>query len=78
MKTMTCKDLAGACDAEFHAETFDEMAALSKKHGMEMLARDDQAHIEAMGKMKELMGDPVAMKEWFETVQKTFDSLSEI
>lgn len=78
MKTMTCKDLAGACDAEFHAETFDEMAALSKKHGMEMLARDDQAHIEAMEKMKELMGDPVAMKEWFETVQKTFDSLSEI
>jgi hypothetical protein len=78
MKTMTCKDLAGACDAEFHAETFDEMAEMSKKHGMEMLARDDQAHIEAMEKMKELMGDPVAMKEWFETVQKTFDSLSEI
>jgi hypothetical protein len=78
MKTMTCKDLAGACDAAFHVETFDEMAALSKKHGMEMLARDDQAHIEAMEKMKELMGDPVAMKEWFETVQKTFDSLSEI
>ena len=23
---MTCKELAGACDMEFHAETFDEMA----------------------------------------------------
>ena len=72
---MTCKDLAGACDAEFHAETFDEMAEISRKHGMEMLEQGDQAHIEAMEKMKELMSDPEAMKKWFETVQKKFDSL---
>ncbi len=77
MKTMRCRDLAGACDAEFHAETFDEMAEMSKKHGMEMLEQGDQAHIEAMEKMKELMGDPDVMKEWFETVQKMFESLSE-
>ncbi len=77
MKTMTCKDLAGACDAEFHAETFDEMAEMSKKHGMEMVEQGDQAHIDAMEKMKELMGDPEAMKEWSETVQKMFASLSE-
>jgi len=77
MKTMTCKDLAGACDAEFHADTFDEMAEMSKKHGMEMLGQGDQAHIEAMEKMTELMSDPDAMKEWFETVRKIFGSLPE-
>ena len=77
MKPMTCKDLAGACDAEFHAETFDEMAEMSKKHGMEMAEQGDQAHIEAMEKMKELMSYPGAMKEWYETVQKMFESLSE-
>jgi uncharacterized membrane protein len=77
MKTMRCRDLAGACDVEFHAETFDQMAEMSRKHGMEMLEQGDQAHIEAMEKMKELMGDPEAMKEWFETVQNMFDSLSE-
>ncbi len=77
MKTMTCKDLAGACDTEFHAETFDEMAEMSKKHGMEMLERGDQAHIAAMEKMKELMGDPEAVKKWFESVQKLFENLSE-
>ena len=77
MKTMRCRDLAGACDTEFHAETFDQMAELSKKHGMEMLEQGDQAHIEAIEKMKELMSDPEAMKEWFETVQKMFDILSE-
>ena len=76
MKTMTCKDLAGACDIEFHAETFDEMAEMSKKHGMEMMQQGNQAHIEAMEKMKESMSDPEAMKQWFETVQKTFEDLS--
>ena len=77
MRTMTCKDLAGACDAEFHAETFNEMAQMSQKHGMEMAEQRDQAHIEAMEQMKELMSDPAAMKEWFESVQKMCDSLPE-
>jgi len=36
MKTMTCRQLGGACDVEFHAETFQKMARLSKQHGMEM------------------------------------------
>ncbi len=31
MKTMTCKQLGGACDKEFQANTFEEMAELSKK-----------------------------------------------
>ena len=55
MKTMTCKDLTGACDLEFHAETFGEIAEMSKKHGMEMFEQGDQAHPDAMGKMKALM-----------------------
>lgn len=36
MKTMTCKQLGGACDKEFSANTFEEIAELSKQHGMEM------------------------------------------
>ena len=55
MKTMTCKDLAGACDLEFHAEAFDEIAEMSKKHEMEMFEQGDQAHLDAMEKMKALM-----------------------
>ena len=55
METMTCKDLTGACDLEFHAETFDEIAGMSKKHGMEMFEQGDQAHLDAMKKMKALM-----------------------
>lgn len=40
MKKMTCKQLGGACDLEFKAETFEEMAELSKKHGMDMLEKE--------------------------------------
>lgn len=53
MKTMTCKQLGGACDKKFHAETFDEMAELSKNHGMEMMEKGDPDHLEAMDKMPE-------------------------
>ena len=41
MKTMTCKQLGGACDLEFNANTFDEMAELSKNYGMEMFQQNE-------------------------------------
>ncbi len=30
MKTMTCKQLGGACDEQFKAETFEQIAELRK------------------------------------------------
>ena len=77
MKTMTCKQLGGACDEEFHAKTFGEMAEMSKKHGREMYKKGDEAHIKAMGDMRELMHDPKAMQEWMESRQKEFAVLPE-
>jgi len=77
MKTMTCKQLGGACDKEFHATSFDEIAEMSKKHGMEMLQQKDDAHLKAMNEMQELMQKPEAMKEWFENKKKEFDALAE-
>ena len=77
MKSMTCKQLGGACDLTFQANSFEEIAAQSKKHGMEMFQKGDKAHLEAMNKMKELMQTPDAMKEWFESKRKEFDSMPE-
>jgi peptide subunit release factor 1 (eRF1) len=77
MKTMTCNQLAGACDKEFHAETFDEMAQLSQQHGTEMFQNGDEAHLKAMEQMKEKMSDPKAMQEWMEEKHKEFDALPE-
>jgi len=77
MKRMTCKQLGGACDTEFRANSFDEIAGMSKQHGMEMFQKKDAAHLEAMNKMQELMKRPEAMKEWFESKRKEFDALPE-
>lgn len=77
MKTMTCKQLGGACDKEFHANSFEEMAEQSKKHGMEMFQMGDEGHLQAMNKMKESMKTADAMKEWFENKRKEFEALAE-
>ena len=75
MKTMTCKQLGGACDKEFHANSFDEIAELSKKHGMEMFQAGDEEHLNAMSEMQELMKSPESMKEWFENKRREFEAL---
>ena len=77
MKTMTCNQLGGACDMEFHANTFDEISDMSKQHGMEMFQKKDQAHLKAMSEMQALMQDPKAMETWFENKRKEFDSMPE-
>ena len=77
MKTMTCRQLGGACDLEFRAETFEEMSELSKQHGMEMHQKQDAAHLEAMGRMGELMKNPEEMNAWYEARRQEFDALPE-
>ncbi len=77
MKTMTCKQLGGACDQDFNANTFEEIAEMSKKHGMEMFQKGDEPHLKAMNEMQELMQSPNAMNDWFEDKRKEFDALSE-
>jgi len=77
MKTMKCNQLGGACDKEFHANTFEEIAEFSKQHGMEMFQNNDEAHLKAMSEMQALMQDPEAMKTWFENKREEFDSLPE-
>jgi len=75
MKTMTCKQLGGACDKQFQANTFEEMAELSKQHGMEMFQKQDRAHLDAMMKMQSLMQKPQEMQDWFESKRIEFEAL---
>ncbi len=74
MKKMNCKQLGGACDEVFQADSFEEMAELSKKHGMEMFQKQDEAHLEAMNKIQELMKTPGEMEKWFESKRKEFEA----
>ncbi len=75
MKTMTCRQLGGACDLAFHSNTFEEIEEMSKKHGMEMFKQNDEAHLDAMNKMREMMTTPDKMKEWFDEKRKEFEAL---
>lgn len=77
MKTMTCNQLGGACDMKFTANTFEEVAEMSKKHGTEMFHAKDEAHLKAMSDMKQVMKSPDAMAAWFKNRRKAFESLPE-
>jgi len=77
MKTMTCKQLGGACEKRFQANSFEEIAELSKQHGMEMFQKHDEEHLAAMNEIQELMKKPEMMKEWFESKKKEFEALPE-
>lgn len=73
MKTMTCKQLGGACDLAFQAETFEEMAEKSKMHGMEMFQKQDPEHLEAMQKVMVLMQQPEKMQAYFDEKRREFE-----
>jgi len=64
MKTMTCKQLGGACDEQFQGNTFEEIVELSK-------------HMQAMQKVMMMMQQPEVMKEYFAEKKKVFEALAE-
>lgn len=77
MKTMTCKQLGGACDKQFSGNTFEEIVELSKLHGMEMFQKQDAEHMEAMQKVMMMMQQPEVMKAFFDEKKQVFESLAE-
>jgi hypothetical protein len=77
MKTMTCKQLGGACDKKFSANTFDELADQSRAHGMEMMAAQDADHMKVIQEAMQIMQDPAKMEAWINEKIALFESLPE-
>lgn len=79
MKTMKCKQLGGpeSCNQKFQAETFEEIAEMSKKHGMQMFQKEDKDHLEGMKIMKEKMKNPEDFQNWYNQRKKEFEELPE-
>jgi predicted small metal-binding protein len=75
MKTMTCKELGGACNETFSANTFDEIAMLVSHHAREKVQQGDAAHIDAMNEMRKNMTSPDAVTAWMNDKRKAFDAL---
>ncbi|ARD23509.1 DUF1059 domain-containing protein [Shewanella japonica] len=76
MKTMTCKQLGGACDERFQADNFEQIQTLSQAHGKLMFQQQDPAHIQAMTAMSDLMQNPSALQAFMEEKRALFESLS--
>jgi len=74
MKTMTCKQLGGACDQKFSGNSFDEIAMMVSKHARELVQQGDQAHISAMNEMRASMTSQEAINAWMDDKRKAFDA----
>lgn len=77
MKTMSCKQLGGGCEKQFQANTFEELADMSKLHGMDMFQKNDSAHLGAISEMLQRMQNPEAMATWLDSKRKEFDAQPE-
>jgi hypothetical protein len=77
MKTMNCKELGGACEQTFTADTFDALAMMVSKHAQEKVQQGDEPHIEAINEMRKNMTSPDAMNAWMAEKRKTFEALPE-
>ena len=78
MKVMTCKQLGGACEKEFRANSFEELSILVQQHGMEMFQKKDEDHMEAMIKIQALMQKPQEMQVWMDEKRALFESLPDV
>jgi hypothetical protein len=59
MKTMTCKQMGGPCDAPFHGITADEVIKAEDNHLKEMVASGDETHKSARKGMQDRWKRPV-------------------
>lgn len=77
MKTMTCKQLGGACEQKFSANTFEELVQKVQIHGQEMYQKADSDHMAVMQEVAARMQNPEEMKKWMDSVRAEFDNLPE-
>jgi predicted small metal-binding protein len=75
MKTMTCRQLGGPCDHQFHAETADEVIKAQDRHLKEAVRAGDTSHEQAHEDMKGRWKHPIASMGWYRDAKKSFAQL---
>ena len=74
MKTISCKELGGACSQAFRGSTFEEVASQSQQHGAEMVALADQPHLDAIAEMMTIL-ESGHVDEWMNAKMELFELL---
>jgi len=77
MKTMTCKQLGGACDLSLSGSTGDEVIKAQDRHLREIVADGNTEHENALQDMKNRWKHPVAGMGWYRQVKRDFKNLPE-
>ena len=77
MKTMTCKQMGGPCDAAFQGDTADEVIKAQDKHLKEAVAGGDETHRDALEQMKTRWKNPIRGMGWYRQTKKDFAALPE-
>ena len=77
MKTMTCRQLGGACDLELHGGTADDVIKAQDKHLKDVVAAGDEAHEQALADMKGRWKNPIAGMGWYRRTKREFAALPE-
>ncbi len=77
MKTMTCRQMGGPCDAPFHGEKADEVIKAQDQHLKEMVAGGDEAHKPALESMQGRWKHPISGMGWYRKTKKDFAALPE-
>jgi hypothetical protein len=75
MKTMTCKQLGGPCDAAFRGQTADEVIKAEDRHLREMVGKGDETHASALKSMQGRWRNPIAGMGWYMRTKKAFAAL---
>jgi len=75
MKTMTCKQLGGPCDLQFHKDSADEVIKAQNEHLKESVASGDVSHQSALDAMKGRWKKPISGMAWYKSVKHDFAAL---
>ena len=77
MKTMTCRQLGGACDLPLTAASADEVIQQQDQHLKDVVAAGDTAHEPALADMKARWRRPLSGMKWYMQTKRDFAALAE-
>lgn len=75
MKSMTCRQLGGACDVAHHGDDANEIIKAQDRHLKDAVAAGSTDHEAALTDMKGRWRRPVSGLRWYRQVQRDFTAL---
>jgi len=77
MKTMTCRELGGACDLAHHGNSANDVIKAQDAHLKEVVANGDETHASALQEMQGRWKHPLAGMGWYRKAKRDFAALAQ-